>query len=175
MIAGAPAPAADPKLRIEITADHLVTLDAHNVQLDALLAEVARQTGLVILARGSLGRRVTLALDRLPLPQALARILRGLSFTMQYFGPTNDSPTTPNRLWVLSRDSAAPTETAAPLATVAGAIGLGKAWVGQDPIASIDALLELAVQDEPRWASELGKAALSNRRAGAGGGCLRAE
>ncbi len=68
-------------LHVEISND-LVTLRAHNVGLHYVLDEIARRIDLIIVSHVPLDGRVTLELERLPLFEALNRIMRGQSYLL---------------------------------------------------------------------------------------------
>lgn len=98
--------AAPGYLHVE-TADELVTVLARDVSLKDILAEVARQNGLVLVLHDPLDEHVTLELRRLPLSQALGRMLRDRSLLWQSgqtsSGASNPRKTYPGRLWVFSK------------------------------------------------------------------------
>ncbi len=67
------------QLRLEV-ADDLVTLRAHNARLRDILETLAVRIDVLFASDTPLGDRLTLELDRRPLYEALAQILRGRSF-----------------------------------------------------------------------------------------------
>ena len=75
------ADSAASYLNIEIS-DDLVTLKAHNVRVRNVLDEIARQSDLVVVSHDPLDDRLTLELERLPLFEALRRIMRGQSYLL---------------------------------------------------------------------------------------------
>ncbi len=96
-------------LHVEIT-DEIVTVKARDVTVKDLIEEIARQSGLVVVLHDPLDERVTMELHRLPLPEAMGRILRDQSFALQYVQPLsstgNSSDAHPSRLWVFSKGPA---------------------------------------------------------------------
>lgn len=93
-------------LHVEIV-DESVTVKARDGDVKGLLEEIARQSDLVIDLHGPLDERVTIEFDRLPVPEALDRILRGRDFVLRYFDPSSDPATPanayPSKLWVFSK------------------------------------------------------------------------
>ena len=87
------------ELRVVFDEGYL-SIDARNVSLHDILEEVATQSGLALSIRGSLTERVTLSIDELQLSVAIETLLDGMSYALQY---APDSPSLPNRLWVMSR------------------------------------------------------------------------
>lgn len=69
-------------LRVEMN-DHLVSLKAHNVHLRDVLAGIARQCDLTVVSHAALDASLTLEIERLPLPELLARIMRDQSYLLQ--------------------------------------------------------------------------------------------
>jgi hypothetical protein len=100
------AHASTGHLHVEIV-DEIVTVKALDGAVKDLLEEIARQCDLVIDLHGPLDERVTIEIERLPLPQALDRILRGRNFVLRYFDPSSDPATAanayPNKLWIFSK------------------------------------------------------------------------
>jgi hypothetical protein len=85
--------------------DGSVTLRTHEVPLQELLTEIARQSNIEFLLQGELHERVTMEFHELPLPSAIGRILRNQSFALQYIstaGNQTDADIPPNRLWVFA-------------------------------------------------------------------------
>ncbi len=96
-------------LRVEMS-DGLVTLKAHDVGVRDVLDEIARQSDLVIVSYNPLDGRLTLELERLPLSEALRRIMRGQSYLL-YLAQTATGARNANHgrrstLWVFSDGSA---------------------------------------------------------------------
>ena len=75
------ADSATSYLNVEMS-DDLVTLTAHNVGVRDVLDEIARQSDLIVVSHAPLRGRLTLELERLPLFEALRRILRGQSYLL---------------------------------------------------------------------------------------------
>ncbi len=75
------ADSATSYLNVEMS-DDLVTLKAHNVGVRDVLDEIARQSDLIVVSHGPLHGRLTLELERLPLFEALRRIMRGQSYLL---------------------------------------------------------------------------------------------
>ncbi len=94
-------------LHVEIAND-MVTVTTRDVVVDGLLAEIARQSGLVVISHDSLDEHVSMEFHRLPLPEALGRILRHQSFALEYArpisSPAKSSQPRPSRLWVFSTE-----------------------------------------------------------------------
>lgn len=98
-------PATPPSLHVEM--DHeAVSIKAHEVSVRELLEEIGRRCGLMVDLHGSLEQRVTLELDRLPLREALDRILRGRNFILRHAEPSpgSSNDALPSRLWVFSTE-----------------------------------------------------------------------
>ena len=93
---------APDDLFVEIAGD-LVTVTARDVTVKELLEEIARQSGLVLILHEPLEESVAMELDRLPLPEAISRILSGQNYTLQYVRPSSDkaklSETSTSRLF----------------------------------------------------------------------------
>ncbi len=68
-------------LNVEMS-DDLVTLKAYNVGVRDVLDEIARQSDLIVVSHDPLHGRLTLELERLPLFEALRRIMRGQSYLL---------------------------------------------------------------------------------------------
>jgi len=62
--------------------DDLVTLRAYNVGVRDVLDEIARLSNLIVISHAPLHGRLTLELERLPLFEALRRIMRGQSYVL---------------------------------------------------------------------------------------------
>jgi len=75
------ADSATSYLNVEMS-DDLVTLKAHNVGVRDVLDEIARQSDLIVVSHAPLHGRLTLELERLPLFEALRRIMRGQSYLL---------------------------------------------------------------------------------------------
>ena len=75
------ADSATSYLNVEMS-DDLVTLKAHNVSVRDVLDEIARQSDLIVVSHGPLHGRLTLELERLPLFEALRRIMRDQSYLL---------------------------------------------------------------------------------------------
>lgn len=106
-------------LKVEV-ADRTVSVTAREATVGQLLAEIARQSGLAVDSEGPLDERADLELDRVPLREALHRILRGHNFVLLYVEPPSGveraSDALPNRLWVFSKrpdDPHAPSKSGA--------------------------------------------------------------
>ncbi|MDH3691494.1 MAG: HEAT repeat domain-containing protein [Gammaproteobacteria bacterium] len=88
-------------------ADEVVTVRARDVAVRDLVKEIARQTDVVVLLYDPLDENITIELDRLPLPEAMGRILRAWNFALQYVEPVSgvayQSEMRRGRLWVFSR------------------------------------------------------------------------
>ena len=76
----APWPSGPPGL-VRIT-NNLSTVKVHDVSVEELVEEIARQSGLKIVWYGTISERITLDFQGLALDQALARILRNHSFAL---------------------------------------------------------------------------------------------
>ncbi len=91
-------------LQVEINND-TVKLEARDVTVRELVTEIARRTDLVLLLSHPLDDRITIEIDGLSLPNALARLLKHKNFALQYAPPlsgTADAGGAPaNWLWVL--------------------------------------------------------------------------
>jgi hypothetical protein len=89
-------------------ADNLVTVKTRDVAVHDLLEEIARHIGLAVVSHDSLDERITMEFHRLPLPEALGRVLRRQSFALEYAQPIysagKSSYRLPSRLWVFSKE-----------------------------------------------------------------------
>lgn len=98
--------ASESALHVQI-ADEEVSVRARDVAVRDLLEDVASQSGLVVALYGSLDERVTMEFYRLPLHEALGRILRSHDFVLRYYSPSSvgRSPgdAALSKLWVFSR------------------------------------------------------------------------
>lgn len=77
-----PARESGSHLQVDVVAEE-VSVDARNVRVGEVLEEIVRQSGLVLISYAPLSERITLQLERLPLSEALRRILRDRSFALQ--------------------------------------------------------------------------------------------
>ncbi len=68
-------------LQVDVSGD-LVTLTAHNAGVRDVLDEIARQSDLIVVSHDPLAHRLTLDIERLPLSEALNRIMRGQSYLL---------------------------------------------------------------------------------------------
>ena len=91
-----------------LLADGLLSVDAVEVDVAALLAEVARQAGFEFRSSISAPDPISLRFDHLPLDKGLLQILSGQSYTLAWIDP-NAAPGArwPLSLWIL-RPQAAP-------------------------------------------------------------------
>lgn len=89
-------------------ADNLVTVKTRDVAVHDLLEEIARHIGLAVVSHDYLDERITIEFHRLPLPEALGRVLRHQSFALEYPQPISSagksSHPLPSRLWVFSKE-----------------------------------------------------------------------
>ena len=96
-------------LNVEMS-DDLVTLKAHNVGVRDVLDEIAGQSDLIVVSHGPLHGRLTLELERLPLFEALRRIMRGQSYLLhqaqEATGARIANHERQSTLWVFSDGSA---------------------------------------------------------------------
>lgn len=96
-------------LNVEMS-DDLVTLTAYNVSVRDVLDEIARQSDLMVVSHGPLHGRLTLELERLPLFEALRRIMRGQSYLLHQAqaatGARIANHARQGTLWVFSDGSA---------------------------------------------------------------------
>ena len=102
-----PAAAHSPPYQLQAVIEgDLVTLEARSVPVEAVLSELARQSNLEIRAYGPIAEPISIELERVPLPEALHRILRNCDYALQYNSndATEGSPTDkPHRtLWIYS-------------------------------------------------------------------------
>ena len=103
------ADSATSYLNVEMS-DHLVTLTAHNVGVRDVLDEIARQSDLIVVSHAPLRGRLTLELERLPLFEALRRIMRDESYLLHQAqaatGARIANHERRSTLWVFSNESA---------------------------------------------------------------------
>ena len=96
-------------LDVAMSAD-LVTIKAHNVGLREILDEIARQSDLIVVSEGPLHGRLTLDFERLPLYEALRRIMQGRSYLLHQAQPATGARNAihgrRSTLWVFSDRSA---------------------------------------------------------------------
>jgi hypothetical protein len=96
-------------LTVEIS-DDLVTLQADDVGTQHVVDEIARQSGLIVVSDLLLDDRLTLEFERLPLSDALRRIMRDQNYLLYQAqaatGPGNASPGSRSTLWIFADGSA---------------------------------------------------------------------
>lgn len=92
-------------LHVDVSGD-LVTLTAYNAGVGDVLDEIARQSRLIVVSHDPLAHRLTLEIERLPLSEALNRIMRGQSYLLYQAqaatGARNANHEHPSTLWVFS-------------------------------------------------------------------------
>jgi HEAT repeat protein len=88
--------------------DGLVTVRARDASIEAIVQEIARQDGLTVATHQLLDKRVTLDIERLPLEEALDRILRDGSFMLSATRDRSLAGDSSRKLWVFSTASGAP-------------------------------------------------------------------
>lgn len=102
------ADAAPGTVYVELQGD-LVTLRAHDAPLRDILAGIARQGNLSIESLSPLQKRISVEFEKLPLPQALVRIMRGESYLLHRTrtGPDERSAShaSTDTLWVFADES----------------------------------------------------------------------
>jgi hypothetical protein len=155
-------PTSTIDLQVEFVNDRL-SLRAQDVALKALLREIARQSSLVLVLHEPLDEPITLELHRLPLPEAMGRILRRQSFALHYIQPSssagNSDPARPSTLWVFAKGSEDDsnydndTEHSTPLDTAA---------IGGRNADELTAPLSLALEDEDARARAQAVSALAD-------------
>jgi len=103
------ADSATSNLNVEMS-DDLVTLKAHNAEVQDVLDEIARQSDLIVVSHDPLEYRLTLDFERLPLFEALRRIMRGQSYLLHQSQAATDAKIanyeSRRTLWVFSDGSA---------------------------------------------------------------------
>ena len=117
----ASAPAAHSPLAVTVENGY-VTLNARDARIDDIVQEIARRSGLTVAPHAPLDERVTLDFERLPLSEALGRVLRDGSFVLSVAhkpSRAESSPEVSRRLWVLSSSAGAARRVSAS-ASVAG-------------------------------------------------------
>jgi hypothetical protein len=103
-----PIERAPPTVRSALTVtvqDGYVTVHAREASIDVIVQEIARRSGLTVSSPEPLDERVTLDIERLPLSEALGRVLRDGSFVLSVAhepSPAAASPEASRKLWVLS-------------------------------------------------------------------------
>ncbi len=172
-----PAIRASPDNLRVATSDGLVTVQARDVSVWALLEEVARQSRLIVVSHDPLDERVTLDFQRLPLPEALDRILRDQSFALEELqrltGAGDRRDARPRRLWVFSKgpagDHASADTTAADDVEDLDALDadgltgpLSLALADDDTNVRLDAVSALAAVGSDQAAATLAAVALSD-------------
>ena len=99
---------ATSNLQVELRND-LISLSARNVRLRDVLTEIVRHTDLTVVSRTPLDARLTLELKKLPLAEALARIMRGQSYMLRHASAATVDRMVDNAsadtLWVFSDNS----------------------------------------------------------------------
>ena len=103
---------------LSVQFDHdLVSLNAHNVALQDVLQEIAKQGNLRIVQHVALDRLITLSVERQVLPELLAAILKDDSYQLYQGVPNADEIESrnpvPGTLWIFSKGS-----SLAPAATI---------------------------------------------------------
>jgi len=96
---GETSPETRKGLRVEFSGG-LLSVEADDVVLQELLEEVAHQSGLVLSFREAATGRVTSSFDDVELPAAIARLLHGSSYALQY--APGDPGTSARRLWLFT-------------------------------------------------------------------------
>ena len=96
-------------LQVDVS-DGLVTLKVHDVGVRDVLDEIARQSDLTVVSHNPLDGRLSLELERLPLSEALRRIMRDQSYLLYLAqavtGVRNANHGRQSTLWVFSDGSA---------------------------------------------------------------------
>lgn len=172
---GSTTQARPPYLRVEL-AGELVSIEARDARIKDLLEELARQRGLVVISRDPLDERITLELEPLPLPKAMARVLGGRSFALQEIEPSTarGSPIRlpATRLWVFSSGragEAVPPDTVVRLGGSEGEESIASLWgaalVDPDPNVRQEAAAELAIVGDEQAVPALATAALRDESA----------
>ncbi len=92
--------ASQSSVHVNVT-DDLVTVKACDVTIRDVLHEIAQKSALVVVLHDPPGERITLDIERVPLTDALDRILRHQSFALRYADPAGSS-TESSKLWVFS-------------------------------------------------------------------------
>ena len=100
---GEPVAAGPGRLAISVDGG-LLTVRALDVSLRDLLEAITLESGLAADLRGPLDERVTLELERLPMRQALRRILENRNFVLRYRGPSSAAGPA-GELWVVASGS----------------------------------------------------------------------
>ncbi len=117
-----------------------LTIRAADATLGAVLGEISRQTGLMVRSTPDVDQRVTVAIDALPLRDALAQLLHQHNYLLRYNSPGAQQST----LWIFSPGTAqvtsAPKSLSSGLSAVAAAADAG----GDNAIANLTAM---ALQD----------------------------
>ena len=100
----APPPAAHRALEVTVE-DGYVTVHARDARIDEIVREIARRSELAVAPHAPLEERLTLDFERLPLSEALGRVLRDGSFVVSVAhqpSRAEASPEVSRKLWVLS-------------------------------------------------------------------------
>lgn len=177
------APALSPRggIKVAVTGE-LVSVKAQEASVEAVVHEIARQCGFEIITFGPLEGRVTLEFDRLPLSEALRRILHDASFALDHSqgligtGARGLSSKCARKLWVLSQPSAPgqPVQIAVQggnnfdlggLAETVSMDTLGSALAQGNVNERVDALATLATMEDDATAASMAGAALSDQDA----------
>ena len=95
-------------LKVE-TSNNIVTLQANHVGIQDVLDELARQSDLLVISHGPLHGRLSLKLERLPLSEALRRIMQGRSYLLHQarpaMGPMVAKHQRQSTLWIFTDGS----------------------------------------------------------------------
>ena len=95
-------------LKVE-TSNNIVTLQANRVGIQDVLDELARQSDLLVISHGPLHGRLSLKLERLPLSEALRRIMQGRSYLLHQarpaMGPMVAKHQRQSTLWIFTDGS----------------------------------------------------------------------
>lgn len=83
-------------------ADERLTVKVQDITLRELLQEIARESGLTLVLLSALPDRMTVEFHRLPLEQALRRLLRHRNFALEYGQTAKGSKSAGPRLWVFA-------------------------------------------------------------------------
>ena len=141
-------------------ADGLLSVDAVEVDVTALLAEVARQAGFEFRSSMAAPDPISLRFDHLPLDKGLLQILSGQTYTLAWIDP-NAVPGArrPLSLWILSPQTApdAPPGAPRPIGTTAPRPIGTPPPAGPDPAELLAALRAGTPPEREQAAADLGQ------------------
>ncbi len=79
----------NPRIEVDVR-DALVSLNVRDARVTDVLQEIAQKVGLIVYMHDSSEERITLQVENISLPEALAKVLRDYSFALHYVNPASN-------------------------------------------------------------------------------------